>query len=125
VNYKKGQKFTIQKDIGRISSKTQKAKWGSLSKQKGGLDSKTEFEILNKFCKNNLNYFVVQADLFTGRTHQIRVHLSEEGLPLLGDTLYGGVQSERIMLHANLLQFIHPQTKEELKISAPVPFILE
>src|SRR6185312_1579582 len=44
---------------------------------------------------------MVQAEPFTGRTHQIRVHAAESGFPILGDTLYGGTASSRVFLHAS------------------------
>lgn len=98
--FKTGQKFTVEKFIGRISSKSQAAKWGTLSEAKGGLYSKTDFEIKGETSVNGIKCFIVHCKLYTGRTHQIRVHLSEKGLPLLGDVLYGGKPSDRIYLHA-------------------------
>lgn len=62
--------------------------------------------------------------LETGRTHQIRVHMSHIGHPVLGDWLYGGVNIdliERQALHAAILTFTHPITKEQLTLTAPVP----
>ena len=62
--------------------------------------------------------------LETGRTHQIRVHMSHIGHPVLGDWLYGGVNIdliERQALHAASLTFTHPITKEQLTLTAPVP----
>jgi 23S rRNA pseudouridine1911/1915/1917 synthase len=52
--------------------------------------------------------------LETGRTHQIRVHLSFLGFPIVGDTLYGGAKAERLMLHARELSFVHPRTNKEM-----------
>ena len=62
----------------------------------------------------------------TGRTHQIRVHLSQRGIPILGDSLYGGRDgfSElggRIMLHASCLEFPHPVTGEVMAVRAALP----
>jgi 23S rRNA pseudouridine1911/1915/1917 synthase len=71
------------------------------------------------------------VDLFpkTGRTHQLRVHLSSIGCPILGDPTYGGKQTAtlrgitipRVMLHAKVLGFVHPITKKEVSFSAPIP----
>ncbi len=61
-----------------------------------------------------LSYSVFDLALETGRTHQIRVHLSFLGLPILGDALYGGQNFKRILLHAHTLHFTHPQTREEM-----------
>ena len=69
----------------------------------------------------------------TGRTHQIRVHLSESGHPVVGDALYGGIRKhlpgrlaplgslERPFLHAARLGFTHPSTGERLTFEAPLP----
>lgn len=71
------------------------------------------------------------VDLFpqTGRTHQLRVHLSAIGNPILGDPTYGGkrvsiledILIPRVMLHAKVLGFVHPKTQEEMSFSAPMP----
>lgn len=114
--------FTVNLFMNRISPKSQKAKWGIVLKEKGGLLSKTKFTILKEEIKNQQKYFFIQAELFTGRTHQIRVHLSEAGLPILGDELYGGLPSKRIMLHSTVLIFNHPVTKENIKITCEPNF---
>lgn len=98
-----GKKITVEKYMGRISSKSQAAKWGFLSEKNGGVYSKTEFEFLKEVVVENTKCLLVKCILHTGRTHQIRVHLSEEGFPLLGDTLYGGKSAKRIYLHCTKL----------------------
>ncbi|MFF3021387.1 RluA family pseudouridine synthase [Gottfriedia sp. NPDC057948] len=72
---------------------------------------------------SNLNITILECQLETGRTHQIRVHLSFLGHPLIGDLLYGGKQKllKRQGLHASNVQFIHPFTKENLSIDIPYP----
>lgn len=69
------------------------------------------------------NYSVVQCTLHTGRTHQIRVHLSSMGHALLGDHLYDGdcTTINRQALHCVRLIFIHPVSKKRIKIEAPLP----
>src|SRR5438876_6575047 len=62
------------------------------------------------------------AEPFTGRTHQIRVHAAEKGLPILGDTLYGGTRAARVYLHAAELHFKHPATGQEMIFHAEVNF---
>ncbi len=74
----------------------------------------------------NLKSFnLVAAKLFTGRTHQIRVHLSSINRHILGDHLYGfkseNAKISRILLHAYLLYFIHPRSGKEVKICASLP----
>jgi 23S rRNA pseudouridine1911/1915/1917 synthase len=81
---------------------------------------------------------LAEVTLHTGRTHQIRVHLSESGHPLLGDALYGGTRREarlpptdparraaeaigRQALHASRLAFDHPRTRRRLSFEAPLP----
>ncbi len=62
------------------------------------------------------------AEPLTGRTHQIRVHAAEKGLPILGDTLYGGTRAARVYLHAAELHFKHPATGQEMIFHAEVNF---
>lgn len=109
--------FVIENFIGRISAKSARCKIGVLPESKGGQTSRTEFTLVGE--KNNLFYF--NCRLFTGRTHQIRVHLSGAGYPLLGDELYGGKNNGRIMLHAMSLEFPHPVTRQAMKVEAPLP----
>lgn len=69
-------------------------------------------------------YSLVNVTLKTGRTHQIRVHLSSIGHPILGDTLYGGAMNliQRQALHSHKVEFINPHTLKLLKFEAPLPF---
>ena len=69
------------------------------------------------------NYSLVELNLATGRTHQIRVHMAHLGHPLLGDDLYGGRRDliTRHALHAYRLQFTHPFTHEEITVESPLP----
>lgn len=63
----------------------------------------------------------IKAELITGRTHQIRAHLSSIGFPIFGDQIYGGLEAERIFLHAHQLIFTDPQTNETITVTAPIP----
>ena len=98
-----GYRFTVEKYIGRITGKSQAGKWGTLPEEKGGLYSKTDFEVLTTEKSGNTMIYSIKCSLYTGRTHQIRVHLSESGLPILGDELYGGQKADRLYLHSSRL----------------------
>ena len=64
---------------------------------------------------------LLAIELETGRTHQIRVHLSAIGHPLVGDWLYGLRNAVRPMLHAAEIEMTHPLTNEPLRVAAPLP----
>jgi len=64
---------------------------------------------------------LVECEPVTGRTHQLRVHLAEFGLPILGDRTYRGDDFSRLMLHAQTLSFRHPKENHEVKVEAPLP----
>lgn len=87
-----------------------------------GSPSVTHYKVLKRFSRQP--YSLVELLLETGRTHQIRVHMSHIGHPVLGDWLYGGENVhliERQALHAARLSFVHPITKEKLMLEAPLP----
>ncbi len=79
----------------------------------------THYDVVKEF--NNLS--LVHIVLGTGRTHQIRVHFSHIGHPILGDTLYGSPSEliNRQALHSYKLTFIHPVTKKVVSLEAPLP----
>jgi len=70
-------------------------------------------------------YTLVEVQLLTGRTHQIRVHFAWLGYPLVGDRVYGPARqplaAPRQFLHARDLTVVHPVTGEELTFSVPLP----
>lgn len=117
----KRKSFSVELYMGRISPKSQAAKWGALSQKDGGVYSKTDVTLIGSGVLNGKQVAFVDCLLHTGRTHQIRVHLASVDAPLLGDTLYGGLAHERIMLHAHTLTFPHPVTGEQLTVTAPLP----
>ena len=81
-----------------------------------GREAKTRFL---KLCADKEE--LIAAKLFTGRTHQIRVHLNSINRHILGDELYGAKKSnDRVMLHAYILYLIHPTTKEKIYFKAPL-----
>ena len=81
----------------------------------------TEYKVL-KYDETN-NYSIVKCNLKTGRTHQIRVHLSYIRHPILGDTLYGNPSNliDRQALHSYRVKFIHPISREEVTFIAELP----
>ena len=114
-----GASFTVDFPLGRISPKGQAAKWGRVSEKDGGLPSRTEFTVRKEIAPNRL---LVECRPLTGRTHQIRVHLASKQLPILGDTLYGALPYERIMLHAKSLTFPHPVTAKKICVESEFVF---
>ena len=86
----------------------------------GGAPSVTHYKVLDRYN----GYSLVELLLETGRTHQIRVHMSHIGHPVLGDWLYEGLNPnliDRQALHAAQLTFTHPITKERVTFRAPLP----
>ncbi|MBM3452876.1 MAG: RluA family pseudouridine synthase [Bacteroidetes bacterium] len=76
------------------------------------------------FLKSSDNYHLLEIELETGRHHQIRVQLSTIGCMIKGDLKYGSKRSNQdgsICLHARKISFIHPTSKEQIEITAPVP----
>ncbi|MDP7033257.1 MAG: RluA family pseudouridine synthase [Planctomycetota bacterium] len=86
----------------------------------GGKDSTTHFEVLRTFGSQAS---LILARPVTGRTHQIRLHLAHKGHPVLSDSLYGSPCSflDRHALHAQAIQFEHPQTGNQMRFEAPPP----
>ena len=91
--------------MGRITGKSRQCKWGEVPESRGGQYSKTDFRSLRKITVEGRSCLLIECSLHTGRTHQIRVHLASRGLPILGDTLYGGTPAKRLYLHSEKLTF--------------------
>jgi len=118
VQLKVGDSFTVEGFIGRISGKSKQGKWGFVSEKEGGQYSKTEFFVESKQKIEGKECFVIKCSLFTGRTHQIRVHLSSKGLSILGDQIYGNEitkNGKRLYLHASHLSFTNELGKFDIK----------
>ena len=89
---------------------------------KNGKSAVTHYKVLQRFS----SYTYIECSLETGRTHQIRVHMSSLGHPLLGDQVYGPKKCpfprlEGQTLHAMILGFVHPTSREYVETCAPLP----
>ena len=113
--------LTINAPIGRHPIERKKM----AINEKNGKTAVTHVKVLKRL--KNATY--VECRLETGRTHQIRVHLSSLGHPLLGDELYGDTKNKYKLqgqtLHAHILGFIHPTTKEYIETTAEIPSYFE
>ena len=112
----KEEEATINMPIGRSTKDRKK-----MAVNKNGKNAVTHFKVLKRFK----NYTLLEVKIETGRTHQIRVHLSEIGYPIVGDTVYSNGKNEWGIkgqcLHAKSLKFKHPITGKEMFIEAPLP----
>lgn len=107
---------TINMPIGRSKKDRKK-----MAVTKDGKEAITHFKVIKRFKE----YTLLEIKIDTGRTHQIRVHMSEIGHPIIGDYIYSngknefGVEGQ--MLHAKCIEFTHPRTGKIMKIEAPIP----
>ena len=111
---------TIDMPIGRSTSDRKK-----MSVIKTGKNAVTHIKVLKRYDK----YTLLEINIETGRTHQIRVHLSYIGYPIIGDYIYSNGKNEFGVigqcLHAKSLEFKHPITGEQMKLDAPIPDYFE
>lgn len=122
----------LRKDSGEFSSKIGRHpvdRKRMSSKAKTGREAFTQWRVIKRFKDAAL----VEAEPKTGRTHQIRVHFSENGFPILADAVYGHRKQKspaiaaaakkigRQALHASKIRFIHPQSGEIMEFTAPLP----
>jgi len=114
---------TIQKPIGRHP--IHRHKMTVVEDEKKGRHARTDWELVERY---NAAYSLLRCQILTGRTHQIRVHLTSIRQPLMGDSTYGfrpdprlPIPPARTMLHASRLKFRHPVTGKELELMAPIP----
>ncbi|MBO7332845.1 MAG: RluA family pseudouridine synthase [Alphaproteobacteria bacterium] len=114
----------IEGNIGRSSANRQKM----AIVQTGGKPAVTHYRLIKPLFGGKASW--IECQLETGRTHQIRVHMTSIGHPLVGDKTYGHAPKgtpeilrlfPRQALHAGLLGFIHPRTGEPMEFSAPMP----
>ncbi len=108
---------TINAPIGRHTGDRKKMSISHLN----GKEAITHYKVLNRYK----NFTHIECQLETGRTHQIRVHMASINHPLLGDPFYGPKDSpfnlEGQTLHAGVLGFVHPTTKEYMEFESPLP----
>ena len=113
----------ITSDSGKIIGKIGRSKENRLKMAIDNINGKeaiTHFEVLKRYKK----YTLIKCRLETGRTHQIRVHMSSINHPLVGDKIYGGSTSlynEGQLLHAYSLTFSQPSTKKEVNVQIDLP----
>ena len=122
VGHYKENKGTINAPIARHPVDRKK-----MAVVQGGREAITHYEVIEEYP----SFTYAKFQLETGRTHQIRVHTSFVGHPIIGDTVYGGgkTQFEKAnaplldgqMLHARVLSFPHPKTKEIMTFESPLP----
>ena len=107
---------TIDKPLGRNPSDRKK-----MAVVPGGRRAVTHYRVLDRLGK----FTYIEAQLETGRTHQIRVHMTYAGHPLLGDSVYGPKKQpfnlKGQVLHARVLGFVHPVTGEYMEFESPLP----
>ena len=107
---------TINMPIGRSEKDRKK-----MAVTKKGKEAITHFKVLERYDK----YTLLQVNIETGRTHQIRVHLSQIGYPIVGDEVYSNGKNEWNVkgqcLHAKSLEFTHPVTGEKMYLEAELP----
>jgi len=114
----------IRKPVGRDPVRRTRMKVGGLRAR----EALTRYRVIRRLA----HFTLLEAEPQTGRTHQIRVHFSSLGHPIVGDTLYGAPAKRRVagrevatlmrtFLHAKSLEFHHPRTGKLLKLEAPLP----
>ena len=111
---------TVNMPIGRSTKDRKK-----MAVSKTGKEAITHFQVMQRYN----GYTLLEVNIETGRTHQIRVHLAEIGYPIVGDEVYSNGKNPfnvtGQMLHAAKLKFKHPRTGEEINVEAPLPKYFE
>ena len=117
----KNDEGTVDYPIGRDANDRKKMS----IKSAHGKEAVTHYKVLERFR----DYTYIECVLETGRTHQIRVHMSSIGFPILGDEVYGRKKCPFDLkgqcLHAYILGFVHPTTSEYIETVAPLPVYFE
>ena len=94
--------------------------------ERNGKEAHSAYRVIAQKVIDGIPLALIEVKIFTGRTHQIRVHLSSIGLPIIGDELYGNRNCiipgvERQLLHAWKLSLPHPLTGEIMTFTSPFP----
>src|SRR5215469_952794 len=130
----------IKKDSGTISaniSRDRARRTRMTTRLSGGRDAVSHYQVLRRIDSSYGKFTLLEVKIDTGRTHQIRVHLSSIGHPVVGDTLYGApreIHSQRVkhvtgptlslarnFLHAAELELAHPRTGAKIALTSPLP----
>jgi 23S rRNA pseudouridine1911/1915/1917 synthase len=129
----------IKQDRGTITSSISRdrvRRTRMTTRRAGGREAITHYTVKRRIDAKPSKFTLLEVQIDTGRTHQIRVHLASLGHPVVGDTLYGAprevrfgeagvISLRRNFLHAAALQFQHPRTGAALSFSRPLPAELE
>lgn len=110
--------FLIDRPIGKVGDELRRRE---LTVEEGGQEAQTKIKVVKRFEEENLT--LIEAELLTGRTHQIRAHMALEGYPLLGDELYGGEdkRAKRQMLHSYKTEFTDVETGKLITVEIDLP----
>ena len=110
--------FLVDRPIGKVGDELRRRE---LTVEEGGQEAQTKIKVVKRFEEENLT--LIEAELLTGRTHQIRAHMALEGYPLLGDELYGGEdkRAKRQMLHSYKTEFTDVETGKLITVEIDLP----
>lgn len=110
--------FLIDRPIGKVGDELRRRE---LTVEEGGQEAQTKIKVVKRFEEENLT--LIEAELLTGRTHQIRAHMALEGYPLLGDELYGGEdkRAKRQMLHSYKTEFTDVEIGKMITVEIDLP----
>ena len=89
---------------------------------KSGKQAITHFKVIKRYKTHKQDYALLEVKIETGRTHQIRVHLSQIGYPIVGDTKYtSDIKAKRLLLHASKIVLTNPNNKKKYTFESKLP----